>query len=98
MKRWEEIKLPEDGPEISWEEEIVPRPYKIGDSYDPEKPDKEKDITLCPICGEKKKGKPDLTKELGEMRFACRNGHTWIFNSKSLRVEGLNRRLEFPEK
>lgn len=87
---------PPGDPNDKWREGEPPkkRPYSFGEVFDEK--DKTKDIFLCPECGVKSKGKPDLDTKWGEMRLECQNGHRWVFDSKTKTVEDLNKRLEFP--
>ena len=79
-----------------WEEKPGVKPYKFGETYDPN--DKTKDYWLCPKCGLRKMGSPHINETHGEVQLICPRRHQWVLDVKTNTIEDTNRSLEFTEK
>lgn len=96
-KKLEDIPPAIDPNDKWWEEPPqAPKPYQYGEIYDPE--DETRDYFLCPECGLRKKGSPDVLSRPGTAILKCPANHIWLLDAKTRKIEGPNRTLDFGEK
>jgi hypothetical protein len=66
------------------------RPYRIGDVVELDDPTRS--YSLCPNCGQKNEGAPNMHTKIGEIHLSCPNKHGWLL-TKEGKIEDINRQL-----